>query len=369
MIWKKTDSHASQRDEANLPTLSKYTPILNDKQAELHALASLSEAMRGVMTPIVQLRHPVRSDKALKSWTPVSSLLERLQNPNDGIVGCWGSDRPIGIDLRLLRLREFDQSPMDELFERCADIGIKAIPVTGREQSQEARGAAARAARRLGNGACIRIVGDDLGIGTAGLRIMLAELDIPRESIDLIFDLGDIPTANTFLLDGVVSASMASFTPLGDWRSVALVGTSFPSNLSSVVEHNSFNLIARVEQSLWRRVCSSVEGRPSPTFGDYGIVSTDQSPGFKGAANLRYAVKDQWYILRGQPRETATSYDYLGLAKELRAQDVWRSTDHCAGCRFIQDRIEDGNPGNATQWREAGFAHHFAVVGESLGYP
>jgi hypothetical protein len=210
------------------------------------------------------------------------------------------------------------------------------------------------------------VVNDDLGVGSDGLRFVLKELDMPRSSIDLLLDLGNLPTDNTFLLSKIVEEEVLGFKPLDGWRSIAVVGTSFPPNLSEVVEHNSFNLLQRVEMGLWRRLYSTIGSGLPIDFGDYGVVCADPPPGHRGAANLRYTVNEQWYVERGYPRDDATSDDHTRLARNLRALDLWRGENHCPGCRFIQDRVDDGRPGNATQWRKAEFDHHFVVVGEAL---
>lgn len=349
-----------------MPITTNYCPIIFDKRAELHALASLSQESRKNMAPLIQIRHPEPRESSPSHWNPLSALMDRILDPSDGLVGCWGSATQIRIDLRDIRIQEFDRTPLNDFYEQCRDVGIRAVPVTGRDQPQELRDAVARAARRLGHGACVRVVSEDLGIGTGGLRLVLNELDLPRNAVDLVLDLGNLPADNSYLLSRIVGEDLATFRPLRDWRSVTVVGSSFPPNLSSVVEHNSFNLLPRIEMGIWRKLLVAADLGTPPAFGDYGIVSADSPPGHRGAANIRYTVGDQWYVERGHPVDKADSDDYLRLAKNLRESDVWRTAKHCSGCAFIEGQINSGRPGNATQWRKAGFDHHFEVVRETL---
>jgi hypothetical protein len=341
----------------------QYRPILADKRAEMHALASLPDGARARMVPIIQVRHPERPEKAARDWNPTSKLLDVVQDPDHGLIGCWGLEQPIGLDVSRLNLRQFDEPPLDLLFERCADLGIAVVPTTGRGMPNEVRRAAAQAARRLGYGASIRLVDDELKVGTVGLRGLLSELDIPQKSIDLVFDLGTLPDGSIFLLSELVSSYLKNFGPLDSWRSVSIVSSAFPLNLSERVQHNSFDFIPRSEKSLWERVCQTIGNGFTPGFGDYGVVSADTSLAFRGAANLRYATKESWYVLRGDNPDLADR-DYLRLATELCESDIWRGPDHCPGCSLIQRQLDVQKPGNATQWRQAGFAHHFAVVSE-----
>ena len=184
-----------------------------------------------------------------------------------------------------------------------------------------------------------------------------------------MFDLGDLPIDSAFLLSKVVAECIAGFQPLERWRSVIVAGASFPPNLSAVVEHNSYALLPRIEESLWQRVRSELGSESqSLTYADYGVVSAGQQPAFRGAANLRYSMPDQWFIERGYPADKAPRDDFLTLAGNLMSQEtVWRGGSHCAGCGAIEERLLRQQPSNATAWRESGFAHHFAVVVESIG--
>jgi hypothetical protein len=341
-----------------------YRPILHDKMAEMHALASLPEHRRSSMRPIVQIRNPTRPEKASDSWSPVGALMNAVHDPNHGILGCWGTDVPIAIDLRLLRLREFDRLPVANLFDYCAELGVRAVPVVSRGMEPELRQAVAQATRRLGHGACIRLIDDELGVGTTGIRGLLSELDVTRDMIDLVLDMGNLPTSSTFVLGGLAAMYLRKFNPIDEWRSVSIAAASFPEKLSEHVGHNSFDLVPRAEQKLWSVVTQEMTDLVRPDFSDYGIVCSGLPPGHRGAANLRFSTGDSWYILRGENPDDAGSSDYLRLATLLRDSEMWISDDHCAGCSFTAEQITSQRLGNSTQWREAGFAHHFETVSE-----
>jgi hypothetical protein len=177
---------------------------------------------------------------------------------------------------------------------------------------------------------------------------------------------GRRPVDSAFLLSRVIAQCLNGFQPLDRWRSVVVAGASFPPNLSSVVEHNSYALLPRIEGQLWLRVQAECDNRRL-VYSDYGVVCAAPQPGFRGAANLRYSMLEQWFVQRGFPPDKAPRDDYLTLASDLMSQEsVWKGGGHCPGCSAIARGVADGKPGNATQWRETGFAHHFAVVSESL---
>jgi hypothetical protein len=171
---------------------------------------------------------------------------------------------------------------------------------------------------------------------------------------------------NWFVLSDVAIQYVRAHAPLTSWRSVSVVGTSFPSDLYRHVDYDSHEAITRVEHDLWQRVRSGAADRLAIGYGDYGIVDAAPQPGFRGAANIRYTLESRWLVLRGFPPDKAPPDDYSRLARELRSLDGWYGDDHCVGCRFMADRAEQPPSGNATQWRQAGFSHHFAVTLDAL---
>src|ERR1700686_2578546 len=98
-------------------TLPTYVPILSDKRAELYALASLSEEAHKGTRPLIQFRHPERPKQGSPKWTPMKILLDHLQDPQHGLIGCWGSTQPILVDLRDLQLMEFEEPPLNTIFD------------------------------------------------------------------------------------------------------------------------------------------------------------------------------------------------------------------------------------------------------------
>jgi hypothetical protein len=180
----------------------------------------------------------------------------------------------------------------------------------------------------------------------------------------LVADFGALDSDKQFLFAQVAAQSLKPFGPLSKWRSVSVVGGSFPADLSKHVDNESSALLPRIERDLWRRMTGNLDY--ALRFGDYGVVSPDSEGGFRGSANLRYARSASWLALRGPHRDEANPNDYLTLAETLSDMDVWLGHAHCPGCTFIAKRLADHRPGNPTQWRQADFAHHFAVVLDEL---
>lgn len=349
----------------------KYLPILGDKRAELHALASLGSKVRPLITPLIDLRNPRRPDNARPNWSAEATLSKRLVDAADGVLGCWGFEDEVMIDGRRLDPRNFDLTvhPLDFAMQRCADAGIRVVPVTSRQRSNDYRQAAARWVRHFGGRAAIRLRDQDLFAGTDGVAVLLRELDLPKSSVDLLLDLQQVDANSTFMTSSVALGCIDRLAPLTSWRSVSLIAGSFPAELWNVMGYNDLAVFPRAERTVWMQVQAGRNGDGGVAFGDYGVLMAGDhdETSYGGSANLRYADATSWLVKRGLSAKKAASDDYARLAAELVESDVWRGADHCDGCEFLAERARTGRGGNSTQYRWAGFVHHFAVVAEDLG--
>jgi hypothetical protein len=347
---------------------ASYAPMLWAKGAEIEALASLSDEQRHRIAPVISFLppEPPREDPSRpvknRRWTAQRSLAERIDHPSRGLMGCWGYELPLRTDLSLLDHTEcwtHRRDPVDFAFALLGQSGVRAVPTIGRHQSGTYRSTAARYAREFGNGACVRLTGEDLSAGRDGLGPVLTELELAPEEIDLVLDYSTMfATAQVYAQ--VVREQLHRLEPLGSFRSVALASGGFPADLQ--LAHEKDGRYQRIDLAFWRR-CSRL-GSVQVDYGDYGVIVADPPPPYAGAANLRYTLPDEWHVWRGEKPESGPGTDYHILAQSLMGEPFWRGSDHCPGCEFIADHASGG--GNSTQWRRASFQHHFAVVVEQL---
>jgi hypothetical protein len=220
-----------------------------------------------------------------------------------------------------------------------------------------------------GTGAGLRVRPADLDAGPALLRPMLGTLGLPRRRVDLVVDLGR-PVGRTTPEPRAIVSLLEGAAPLAAWRRVVLTGGSFPPKLWTRMGHDERARFRRHEQDLFDAVAARVGATTPLVFGDHGVVTTVPSTTrFRGAATIRYTSGHDWWVLRGFPPDKAPADDHARLARELTESDHWRGVDHCAGCRFIAGHAAPagkGGGGNATQWRQADFAHHMISVHEIL---
>ena len=161
----------------------------------------------------------------------------------------------------------------------------------------------------------------------------------------------------------VAAKCLERFSPLESWRSVTLLGSSFPASLGEQLGYNEYAVLPRAEQAVWSQVADLVDGEQHVQFGDYGVLSAqDPVAPYRGSANIRYAMDHSWYVLRGHHRDKATPSDYARLAADLVSSELWLGADHCPGCEFLGKRAVAESGGNATQFRQADFVHHLTVT-------
>ena len=344
----------------------RYLPILNDKQGEFGALAEVDAEIRQRITPLVDFRDPQPSKDRRTSWSASGALTDRLVDPNSGLIGCWGDTDRILVDMRRVDPRRFHgRHPADHVLSLCADVGIKAVPVTGRDRDPDYRAQVALHVPRLGNGACVRLRDSDLAAGSAGAAVLLKELDLPRSEVDLVFDLQQLQTTGTFMAAALAAKYLERFSPLSSWRSIALAGSSFPPSLGELVGYNGTRYCPGLNERSgprcpiltkapkWRSA-TMARSAPSIRLRPFADQRTSATP----------SINPGWYfagfIVTRLRRPTTRD----SLATSSRRTSGWPTITALAA-RSSPKRAADGCGGNATQYRQAGFVHHLTVSCEA----
>ena len=149
---------------------------------------------------------------------------------------------------------------------------------------------------------------------------------------------------------------------------VTLAGGSFPFNLTGIKKGRS--LIPRVEWRVWERV----RGRPGLRrikFGDYAVTNPGPTPQIDGKAMnpsvaIRYAVRDDWLLLKGGLWKGSGKLDYHSLCSLLLDEQVWAGKEHSKGDASMDahahtPRSEQtgGSPG---VWRRDATSHHVVAT-------
>jgi hypothetical protein len=199
------------------------------------------------------------------------------------------------------------------------------------------------------------------------LSRMLSDLNADIETTDLLVDMGFIePDTEIFSEDLGPAISLA--LDVGDWRSVALLGTSIPSMLSCVPE-GTVGEIKRHEWDVWTGL-SKIGLKRLPAFGDYAIQhpTPPQDGGGSPRANIRYTTDSSTVVARGRgPIYEEGAQQYVGLSQQIAARSEFSGRAYTWGDGII-DGCANGEvePGSQRMWRGAGTSHHLRFVTDQL---
>jgi hypothetical protein len=346
-----------------------YVPVLKGKLGEYNALSSLAEDVKAALTPMIEIP-PIQWD--FENEVPLKSIDAHLEKVVGQLKTSWGTARPIFLDLRLLQPDEKmigGVHPILALAGEAKEEGVLFVPVTGLRRNSGATQAVAAAAKLQGNGACIRLEGEDfrdIRVLETELSALVDALGTPPEETDLVLDLGAIGEAAT--TTALAVTSMISDLPLvARWRTLTVASSSFPENLSGVSAASSL-LAPRADWLAWRGVIDRATSlKRIPTFGDYAIAHPDLSDVdpriMRMSANLRYTTDENWLLLKGRDVRRHGFDQFYALCKDLVARPEYCGASFSWGDKQIS-KCATGplNPGNATTWRKIGTSHHLTFV-------
>ncbi|MCZ6775212.1 MAG: hypothetical protein O7D34_02005, partial [Ignavibacteria bacterium] len=230
-----------------------YLPLLRWKAAEVRALSKLEPLIRSLVFPIMELcptafiRDKRTKDKKYREEIlPISALLDRLAKLKAAIGG-----QAVGIDL--INIKD-GESPYDcrgiwnLIVANQKHVKLKIVPVTGfNGKGVSYQKLIGSLATEFGNGICVRVSLEDIN------RRSFAQ-DISR----LLSLLGREPTGIDLIIDlKLVDSTAPLYTELSlripevaNWRSLTLLGGSFPVDLSHLEANNTYK-IPRLEWSKW----------------------------------------------------------------------------------------------------------------------
>lgn len=123
--------------------------------------------------------------------------------------------------------------PLEFLFDQVRTEGLNGIPVTGNGRGLDYQENVKKLNSIDKNGVCIRLEDEDF-IGTAQiLDDLLFELNVNKEEVDIIIDLGSITKENQSSSVITATAVINSISTINKYRSLTVVGSGFPQNLST----------------------------------------------------------------------------------------------------------------------------------------
>jgi hypothetical protein len=349
---------------------SHYLVALQNRKGELDALRQAREDTWTRFTPLLHVVGPKRRDAPFIAST-VSEWVRKIASA----VG----KHPIYIDLMRMRpdhpvsIGSRTVPVLQEIYGAARKRGLKFVPVVWAGHSGAAHiQTVSRSVETDGRGVAIRYVARTMVLPPHQtldkyLEGILARLGVSATQADLIFDLDyldeDADVDVTSLGDDLKSA-----TATGQWRNIALIGTSMPSMLGRIKE-GSLGMIPRHEWEIW----SALGGRVarSITYGDYAVQHSrppheDGGPGMR--ANIRYTTERATLIARGRGSVLLEGkQQYRDLCRDLINHPLFTGREYSWGDAVISDcGYGLQTAGSQNMWRGVGTSHHIQFVTDQL---
>jgi Beta protein len=203
------------------------------------------------------------------------------------------------------------------------------------------------------------------------IKEALTGVDVGVSGADLLIDLEFLsPDHDIYPED--VARSVDELVGIGEWRSVALLGTSMPSMLGGVIAEGTVGELPRREWELWSAL-RRIQPQRLPTYGDYVVQhphppQDDSGGGPNMRANIRYTTENVTLIARGRGAYSVEGREqYRGLCRMLMETPEFAGRGYSWGDAQIADCASGAlEPGSNNAWRGAGSSHHLRLVTEQL---
>jgi Beta protein len=351
-----------------------YIAVLKGKEGEYAALEELSVDARATLMPLIEVPdvpYDYANDTRAKSLDDhVSGVAERLRR-------CW-PNRPLYLDMPWFEENEQLEDgrvAFEGVLNDCLRLGVNAIPVVSRSNSEAYLVAAGRYARTTRQGGCIRLLIPDFDEAVdveSDIRRLLDGLGADdASSVDLVIDLENLAmdTARAVL----VTRSIFSMMPRRDeWRRIVLAAASFPEDLSDI-DAATITTLPRREWDLWTTLHKRPERLPRPDiiYADYAVAhpyTKELDPRtMRMSASIRYTTPNSWIVTKGRNVRQYGFDQYFELAKDLAQHPEFQGRDFSWGDKYIADcAVGMIGPGNATTWRKVGTNHHLTLVARQV---
>jgi hypothetical protein len=335
----------------------EYFPILRWKQGEQTAVARLDAGDRAVTLPVAEVQ-------LLEQGTPQPKLLKTLQK--------GGADKgPIGIDVRNAYTGPVPLLDLAKLASTLQITGLSAWPVI---HASDALLSPQDLPHFKGQpGLILRIYPNQMLLATAiALVSEVRKACGKRTHLYVLLDMDAIGEIDLNALAAMLEPFVRNIAASGEVTQVASVGGSFPYKLTGIKPGVQTRL-PRKELDVWKRLRRR-PGCDAVMFGDYGV--TNPTPleeidprKLNPAAAIRYALKNEWWLLRASGVRTAAGGmgQYNDLCRLLVAHTDYSGAQFSFGDKNYWAHAQPGaSSGSFMTWRRDATSHHLVFTARQL---
>ncbi|WP_263261473.1 beta family protein [Pseudomonas sp. RIT-PI-S] len=346
----------------------QYVPVLKWRQGEYLALARMSDALRERITPLLEI--------PAEAWDyeherPQKSIDEHISLFGRRLMATWGS-LPCFVDSCYLppdALCADGTHHFERLLELAAQAGCMALPVTGLTRHYQYQAATARIVRRDGRGLCLRLISEDFDHPALATQVgaLLAYMGLAPAQVDLVIDFSQHIARSATAQAGHARALLAQTPQLARWRSLTLIGTSFPAQVTPE-DVCSSGVVRRYEWLAYKLLLKRLEARERrPAFGDYTIAHPQTGlldPRLNDVpARIEYTVADGWLLMQGTEVKRDGREQYRLLCQRVLGSGQFDGECFSWGDDYLYQCAELGaSTGSASTFTAVGNNHHLTRV-------
>jgi Beta protein len=350
-----------------------YVAAVQNKPGELEALRQAPPETWSRFTPLMQIVGPRKPPEAYRGET-VDQWVKRVADAvgqhtcfldilrlraGHPVMTKGGTCKVLAAIHAAARKRHLMCVPVLKLSDRHAEVGLIRDAVASGGRGVALRFPLLTLALREGQ------TSDSL------IKEALAAVEVEVSGADLLIDLGFLsPDQDVYAED--VARSVDELVGIGEWRSVAMLGTSMPSMLGGVVAEGTVGVLRRREWDLWSAL-KRIPPQRLPTYGDYVVQhphppQDDSGGGPNMRANIRYTTENMTLVARGRRAYSVEGREqYRGLCRMLVERPEFAGADYSSGDTQIAECASGARePGSNNAWRGASSSHHLRLVTEQL---
>lgn len=352
---------------------TKYVPCLRWKQGEYQAVMRLTPEMRSQLLPLIEVPE-IGWD--FEKQALAHTLDEHLEPFAGRVAKKWGSYRCL-IDMGLVDEPGAKMNdgvhPAAYIFGGLQQLGVDAVPVLRLPQEGRSLEHLSKAVHSGASGMCLRLNLVEATSATVGKDVgdLIAHVGVDPSGCDLVLDL---EAPNFDPVEGfaaLVADTIRGLPELDSWRTLTLLGTSFPSTMAELTR--GLNRVERKEWLLYRAVVPQLveHSQRVPQFGDYAIahpaVLRIDFRKVTPAASVRYAADSHWLIAKGKSDRHTSREQYRELCRSIVQTADFDGPDYSAGDRHIFECADGtGSTGSLPAWRWVGTNRHLTKVVRTL---